>query len=93
MMFCSCGKLMSEDEIGYICICGKRADKNGKEITPEQADTMKEEAVRTEKRKSYRFRYPNMNDPVVRIAPAVMESESVDETNSDIPPSKKNKKK
>ncbi|MDF2686419.1 MAG: hypothetical protein K0S55_1601 [Clostridia bacterium] len=83
---------MTEDDIGFVCICGKRIDKNGKDITPEQIDPMKEEATRIEKRKAFRFKYPNMNDSFTRIAPVIIENDTIDETNSDIPPSKKDKK-
>ena len=84
---------MTEDEIGYICICGKRVDKNGNEITKEQVDPMKKEAGRIVNRKNYRFKYPNINDSFVRVAPVIMESETTDETESDVSPSKKDKEK
>ena len=42
-------------------------------------------------KKKYRSKYPNMNDPVIRVVEPIAESEEFDETFSDVPPSQRNK--
>ena len=56
MKFCTCGKLVSPCEFGYVCICGKKYDASMNPFTDEN------EAQKIAKRKAYRFRYPNMGD-------------------------------
>lgn len=89
MRFCSCGKMLEETPYGYICICGLRYGKDGKPIDEDGIS----ETMRIENRKRYRYKYPNMNDPVVRVVEPVPESESADEMFSSTPPSEKGKSK
>ena len=56
MKFCTCGKLVSSCDFGYICICGKKYDFAMNPLADEG------EAQRISKRKAYRFKYPNMGD-------------------------------
>ena len=86
-MFCKCGKLMTEDENGYFCICGLRKTFDGVDISDSENERI------AEIKKKYRSKYPNMNDPVIRVVEPVAESEEFDETFSDVPPSQRNKEK
>lgn len=86
-MFCKCGKLMTEDENGYFCICGLRKSFDGADISDSENERI------AEIKKKYRSKYPNMNDPVIRVVEPVAESEDFDETFSDVPPSQRNKEK
>lgn len=86
-MFCKCGKLMTEDENGYICVCGLRKTFDGKDLCEDENQRL------AEIKKKYRSKYPNINDPVVRVSEPVAESEEFDETFSDVPPSQRNKEK
>ncbi|MBQ2880778.1 MAG: hypothetical protein IJE40_00770 [Clostridia bacterium] len=86
-MFCKCGKLMTEDENGYFCICGLRKTFDGADISDSENERI------AEIKKKYRSKYPNMNDPVIRVVEPIAESEEFDETFSDVPPSQRNKEK
>ena len=84
-MFCKCGKLMTADENGYTCICGLRKTFDGQDFSDDENERI------AEIKKKYRSKYPNINDPLVRVTEAVAESEEFDETFSDVPPSQRNK--
>lgn len=86
-MFCSCGKLMTADENGYACVCGKRRTFDGRELNTDETERI------AEIKKKYHSKYPNMNDSVIRITNPAEESDEFDETFSDVPPSQRNKSK
>ncbi|MBQ6809733.1 MAG: hypothetical protein IJP09_03385 [Clostridia bacterium] len=86
-MFCNCGKLMTDDGNGFVCICGKRKTYDGAEMSEDENLRI------SEIKKKYRSKYPNINDPLVRVVEPVAESEEFDETFSDLPPSQRNKPK
>ncbi len=86
-MFCKCGKMMLSDENGYFCICGLRKSFDGADISDSENERI------AEIKKKYRSKYPNMNDPIIRVVEPVAESEEFDETFSDVPPSQRNKEK
>ncbi|MBO5036345.1 MAG: hypothetical protein J6D42_04625 [Clostridia bacterium] len=96
-MFCKCGKLMTKTDIGYECICGRCKDNFGNELSDSEVLSAEEEASRiAEIKKKYRYRYPNINDPLVRITRPVEEDDSCDETFSSLTPKeieKRRKKK
>ena len=56
--------------------------------------TAEEEAQRiAEIKKKYRYRYPNINDPIVRITKPVEEDSSCDETFSSLTPKELEKRR
>ena len=76
---------MTADENGYICICGLRKTFDGQDFSDDENERI------AEIKKKYRSKYPNINDPVVRVTEAIAESEEFDETFSAVPPSQRNK--
>ncbi len=93
-MFCKCGKLMTETDFGYECICGQKKDHEGNDITDNDAENAKQEALRVaEIKKKYHSKYPNINDPVIRVTEPVSEDDTTDETFSSIRPSQRKKQK
>ena len=93
-MFCECGKLMTETEFGFECVCGKKKDREGNVISDSEADVASREAARiSEIKKKYRYKYPNMSDPVIRVTEPVPENDAFDETFSSLRPSQIEKRK
>lgn len=85
---------MTKTDIGYECICGRCKDINGKELSDTEVLSAEEEAHRiAEIKKKYRYRYPNMNDPIVRVTSPVEEDSSCDETFSSLTPSELEKRR
>ena len=41
-MFCKCGKLMTADENGYICICGLRKTFDGQDFSDDENERIAE---------------------------------------------------
>lgn len=93
-MFCKCGKLMLETDFGYECICGFKKDRKGNDISDIDAEHIHAEAMRiAEIKKRYHSKYPNINDPVIRVTEPVAEDDTTDETFSSIKPSQIKKRK
>ena len=94
MRFCKCGKLMTETETGFECICGIKTDKEGNILSAEEQKTAEDEAKRiAEIKKKYRYKYPNIADPVVRVTPPSEENEAEDETMSSLTPGELEKRR
>ena len=93
-MFCKCGKLMTETDFGYECICGLKKDREGNDISPDEADNSAKEAERiAEIKKKYHSKYPNINDPLVRVTQPVEEDDTQDETFSSLTPKQLEKRR
>lgn len=76
MNFCTCGKLLTPTDYGFVCICGKKYDSSGQPITEDEEELRQKEADRIKKRKAYRYKYPNMGDGIeVRNTVVVKESD------------------
>lgn len=93
-MFCKCGKLMTETEFGYECVCGLKKDREGNDISRSEADAASAEAARiSEIKKKYHSKYPNINDPLVRVTKPVEEDDTRDETFSSLTPKQLEKRR
>jgi len=93
-MFCKCGKLMTKTDFGFECICGLKKDREGNDLSDDMARDAETEARRiAEIKKKYHSKYPNMDDPLVRITQPVEEDDSCDETFSSLTPKELEKKK
>ena len=91
-MFCKCGKLMTETDFGFECICGLKKDRMGNDISDDLALEAEFEAKRiAEIKKKYHSKYPNMNDPVIRVTEPIEEDDSSDETFSSLTPKQREK--
>jgi hypothetical protein len=89
-MFCKCGKLMTETDFGYECVCGLKKDRKGNEISDDDACRASSEAERiAEIKKKYHSKYPNMDDPVIRVTLPISEDCTTDETFSSLRPSQR----
>ncbi len=91
---CCCGKLMTRTEFGFECVCGAKTDEEGNALTDGDVRKKVDEAARIAAIKAkYHSKYPNMSDPLVRVTRPEYESETEDETFSDVRPSEREKKK
>jgi hypothetical protein len=85
---------MSETDFGYECICGLKKDREGNDISDIEAEHVHTESMRiAEIKKRYHSKYPNMNDPVIRVTEPVPEDDTTDETFSSIKPSQIKKRR
>ena len=85
MRFCCCGKLMTRTDFGFECVCGAKTDEEGNALTDGDGRKMVDEAARIAAIKAkYHSKYPNMSDPLVRVTRPEYESETEDETFSDV---------
>ena len=85
---------MTRTDFGFECVCGAKTDEEGNALTDGDGRKMVDEAARIAAIKAkYHSKYPNMSDPLVRVTRPEYESETEDETFSDVPPSEREKKK